>query len=217
MRTLARRIVLSLPVMIVLGFTEEVRAQTRAWGVGVGVGVGYGPYWGPYWGGGWAYQPNYYGGTWGNGLSMYGPPVPTGKPVPGMFGGGDSQFFPLPRLYPGWVYEVYVPVHSPATLPPGLIQGDSPFNKLPPPAPLLDKPTALEIEVRLPQEDARIFVDGAATKSSGIVRTFATPPQDRVQTLIYDIRAEWMVDGRTTTHTKRVIGRPGERIVVEFK
>src|SRR5256885_3523121 len=100
MRTFALRILLSLPVMIVLGSTGEVRAQAR--GGGVGVGFGYGGYWGrpgfgPYWG----IYPNYYHGFYGNGLSMYGPPVPTYKPIPGVFGGGDSQYFGLPPLYPG--------------------------------------------------------------------------------------------------------------------
>jgi uncharacterized protein (TIGR03000 family) len=211
--------------MIVLGFTEEVRAQNRAWSVGVGVGYGpywgrpgFGPYWAPGWGYGWGIMPNYYDGFWGNGLSMYGPPVPTGKPVPGVFGGGDSQFFGLPPLYPGWMYEVYVPLKRPATLPPAVIDElPRPGELLPPPAPLLDKPAAMEIEVRLPREDALVFIDGEATKSSGAVRTFATPVQERATTLTYDIRAEWKVDGLTTTHTKRVVGRPGERTVVEFK
>jgi uncharacterized protein (TIGR03000 family) len=230
MRSFVSRIVLlSLPVMIVLGFTEEVRAQ-RGYGIGVGVGVGggygpyygrpgFGPYWGPGWGAGWAYQPNYYGGTWGNGLSMYGPPVPTGKPVAGMFGGGDSQFFPLPRLYPGWVYEVYVPV-QPAPLPEGVIAPDGalpkPAEVLPAPAPMLEKPAAMDIEVRLPEKDAKVFIDGAETKSTGDVRIFASPVHERAETLSYDVRAEWKVDGLMTTHTRRVTGRAGEKVVVEF-
>jgi uncharacterized protein (TIGR03000 family) len=147
--------------------------------------------------------------------------VPTGKPVPGMFGGGDSQFHPLPPLYPGWVY---IPIHKPATLPPGVIDptapgADLPFpiEVLPPPAPRLDKPAPLEIEVRLPSEDAKLFVDGEAMKSTGLVRSFTTPPQERIETFTYDLRAEWLVDGLKTTHTKKVVGRAGERVVVEFK
>ena len=60
--------------------------------MGVGYGYGAGPYWGV--------MPFYYDGFYGNGLSMYGPPVPTGKPIPGVFGGGDSRFFdPIPPAY----------------------------------------------------------------------------------------------------------------------
>lgn len=234
MRSIAIHVVLSLPVMIVLGFTEEVRAQHRSPWVGVGIGIGgyWGPHgYGPYWGPSFGFMPNYsyFNSSWGNGLSLYGPPVPTGRPVPGSFGGGDSQFFAPPPLYPGWGYGVYIPLSKPAPLPPGVIDappgaelplpGDVlPRPELvPPPAPLLDKPKAMEIEVRLPSGDARVFIDGEATKSSGIVRMFSTPEQTRADALTYDIRAEWKVDGLTTTHTKRISGRPGERVVVEFK
>jgi uncharacterized protein (TIGR03000 family) len=127
----------------------------------------------------------------------------------------------LPPLYPGWVY---IPIHKPATLPPGVIDptapgADLPFpiEVLPPPAPRLDKPAPLEIEVRLPSEDAKLFVDGEAMKSTGLVRSFTTPPQERIETFTYDLRAEWLVDGLKTTHTKKVVGRAGERVVVEFK
>jgi uncharacterized protein (TIGR03000 family) len=236
MRAWMFRIVLSLPVMIVLGFTDEVRAQHhRSWaaGVGVGVGVYIGPGgYGPYWGSAWGFMPNYtyYNGSWGNGLSLYGPPVPTGKPVAGSFGGADSQYFAPPSLYPGWVNGVYIPLNKPAALPPGVIDAvpgaelpapngplpNRPAELVPPPSPLLDKPAAMEIEVRLPRNDARVFIDGAATKSAGSIRTFNTPVQTRADTLAYDIRAEWTIDGLTTTHTKRVAGHAGERVVVEF-
>jgi uncharacterized protein YgfB (UPF0149 family) len=72
-----------------------------------------------------------------------------------MFGGGDSQFFPLPALYPGWMYEVYIPLSKPAPLPQGVIEPDAlppgaelppPVPVLPEPAPKLEKPAALEIE-----------------------------------------------------------------------
>jgi uncharacterized protein (TIGR03000 family) len=222
MRSLAfRGVLLSLPVMIVLGFTEDVRAQNRGWGIGVGVGGYYGsghrygvsPYWGP----GWGFMPNYYQGTWGNGLSMYGPPVPTGHPTPGAFGGGDSQFFPLPPYYPGWMYEVYIPLSKPAPLPQGVLEPEGapvPLPLLPPPA--LEKPAAMQIEVHVPYEDATVFMDGKPTASKGLVRVYESPVVERAITLTYDIRAEWTVDGFKTTHSKRVSGQPGEHVVVEF-
>jgi uncharacterized protein (TIGR03000 family) len=215
MRTLVLRILLSLPVMIVLGFTGEVRAQAHSWGVGVGVGFGYGGYWGrPGWGPYWGIYPNYYHGFYGNGLSMYGPPVPTYKPIPGVFGGGDSQYFGLPPLFPGWMYEVYVPACQPAGLPPDVLV--PPGDVLPPPAPYLDKPAALEVEVRLPTPDAKLFIDGVEVKSSGAVRHFATPEVSTIQSFTYDLRAEWKTDGLATTHLKKVTGRAGEKVVVDF-
>ena len=215
MRTLVLRILLSMPVMILLGFTEDARAQSRAWGIGVGVGYGYG--YGPYWGGFgpyWGIYPNYYHGFYGNGLSMYGPPVPTYKPVPGVFGGGDSQYFGLPPLYPGWMYEMYVPGCKGGTLPPAVLGPSDAV--LPLPAPMLDKPAPLEVEIRLPREDARLFIDDVEVKGTGTVRVFATPPLPTAEAFNYDLRAEWTIDGLTTTHTKRVTGRAGEKAVVDF-
>jgi uncharacterized protein (TIGR03000 family) len=201
------RVLLSVPVLIVLGLTADVRAQAHSCGAGIGVwyGAGYGPVWGFY--------PTHYHGFYGNGLSMYGPPVPTGKPIPGVFGGGDSMFFDLPPVYPGWIHGAYVPLVGPAALPPEMV---TPPAVLPPPAPVLDKAAALEIEVRLPRADARLYIDGTERKGSGTVRHFRTPESATVRAYGYDLRAEWTVDGLTTTHAKRVLGRAGEKVVIDF-
>src|SRR5262245_7705604 len=201
MRTLALRILLSLPVMIVLGFTGEVRAQAHSWGVGVGVGFGYGGYWGrPGWGPFWGIYPNYYHGFYGNGLSMNGPPVPTYKPIPGVFGGADSQFFGLPPIYPGWLSGVYIPLTHPAPLPAALVEPQAEVPSAP--AAALERPIPLEVEVRLPRADSRLFIDGAEVKGTGVVRKFATPPLETDAAYTYELRAEWLVDGLTTTLTK---------------
>ncbi|HKB06560.1 MAG TPA: TIGR03000 domain-containing protein [Gemmataceae bacterium] len=202
------RVLLSVPVLIVLGLAADVRAQVHSWGAGIGVwyGYGYGPVWGIY--------PTYYQGFYGNGLSMYGPPVPTGKPIPGVFGGGDSAFFDLPPIYPGWLHAGCTPLGCPGPMPPTLFGPPAPGGVLLPPA--LAKPCALEVEVRLPCSDARFYIDGTESKGSGTVRHFRTPEVGTAQTYNYDLRAEWTVDGLTTTHAKRVIGRAGERVVVDF-
>ena len=111
MRTLAVRFALFLPVMLALGLPTQSWAQSRAFGVGVGVGpaYGYGPFWGPGWG--WGVFPNYYQGFYGNGLSMYGPPVPTYRPIPAC-SAGDSQFFGLPLYQPGFYNFAYIPLPS---------------------------------------------------------------------------------------------------------
>jgi uncharacterized protein (TIGR03000 family) len=202
------RVLLFLPLLIVLGLAADVRAQVHSWGAGVGIwwGYGYGPYWGVY--------PTHYQGFYGNGLSMYGPPVPTGKPIPGVFGGGDSMFFDLPPIYPGWVHGAYVPLAGPAVLPPA-VTGPPPLI-LPPPAVTLARPCALEVEVRLPCSDARLYIDGAESNTAGTVRHFRTPELGTAQEFGYDLRAEWTAEGLTTTHAKRVLGRPGEKVVVDF-
>src|SRR5262245_22871391 len=133
---------------------------------------------------------------------MYVPPVTTYRPIPGVFGGGDSQFFGLPPLFPGWGFAHFHGADG------YLVQGDR--------APFLERPAPIEVEVRLPREDAKVFVDGAESKLSGAVRYFATPEMATAQTHTYEIRAEWKADGLTTTHTKKVTGRAGEKVVVDF-
>jgi uncharacterized protein (TIGR03000 family) len=210
MRTLA---LLSVPVMIVLGLTNHVRAQgPNSWGVGVGVGWGWGgPGYG--WGPAWGFYPTHYHGFYGNGLSMYGPPVPTGRPIPGVFGGGDSAFFDLPPIYPGWLHAGYGPVSRPCALPPTLFGPPSPVL---PPAPVLDRPAALVVEVRLPRADARLFIDGQECQGTGTVRHFKTPAVTSMQPLSYELRAEWNVEGYGTTHAMRLTGRAGDTVVADF-
>lgn len=82
------------PVVLLACVTSSASAQNRGFvGVGVGVGAGY-PGWGyyglPY--GPYAYgYPGAIGGSWTNGHTLYGPPVPTYGPTPGAFGGGDAH------------------------------------------------------------------------------------------------------------------------------
>jgi uncharacterized protein (TIGR03000 family) len=211
MRPPALRVLLSVPVLIVLGLTGQAGAQHRPWAVGVGIGYGYGA--GPYWG----VMPFYYDGFYGNGLSMYGPPVPTGKPIPGVFGGGDSRFFdPIPPayFYPGWVGGGWVPVGKPAPLPAAVVEAPA---ELPPPVVTLETPAPFEVEVHVPRADARLFIDGAEAAGSGVVRKFATPPLVTTAPHTYELRAEWTAGGLTTTHAKSVTGRAGDKVVVEFK
>jgi uncharacterized protein (TIGR03000 family) len=215
MRPLALRVLLSVPVFIVLGLTDEVRAGNRPWAFGIGVGYGYGG--GPYWG----VAPFYYPGFYGSGLSMYGPPVPTGAPIPGVFGGGDSRFFdPIPPAYPypGWVGGGWIPLSHPAPLPSDVVEVPAAPPTVPlPPTVRLAQPAALEVEVRVPHTDARLFIDGTEAKGAGLVRKFATPTLTDTTAHTYDLRVEWAEGGLTTTHSKQVTGRAGEKVTVEFK
>lgn len=229
MRTHISRFLFALPLMILIGAASEARAQKRnhhsgygyygsgvSVGVGVGYGRGYGPYWGPGWGPGWGYggwgvMPFDYGGFYGNGLSRYGPPVPTYKPIPGVFGGGDSRFFTPPPLYgPSWLYPIGIPLDAPSTLPAGVL--DRPADQ---PLAVLAAGAPLELEIHVPAE-AKLFVDGKAMTATGAVRKFSSPPLAGQDHYAYEVRAEWKVDGLTVTHTKRVLGRAGEKVNVEF-
>jgi uncharacterized protein (TIGR03000 family) len=75
-------------------------------------------------------------------------------------------------------------------------------------------PTAT-IEVRLPQ-DAELRFDGTRSTQTGAVRTFVTPPLDPATTYAYDIRANWLENGREVNRTRHVEFRVGDRMVVDF-
>ena len=90
------------------------------------------------------------------------------------------------------------------------------------PAPLpIGNPEAVEsgsllLEVRLPNENATVFVNNQSTRQAGTVRTFASPSLPKAETYEYDIRAEWLVAGKKVSRTKTVTGKPGERVVADF-
>ena len=81
MRPPALRVLLSVPVLIVLGLTGQAGAQHRPWAFGVGIGYGYGA--GPYWGVMPFYYDGFYGpyadGYWGPDAAFY-------------YRGGDGRF-----------------------------------------------------------------------------------------------------------------------------
>jgi len=54
-------------------------------------GFGYGGF-GPRFGGGYFGYPGAFGSFWTNGRTLYGPPVATGAPIPGSFGGSDASY-----------------------------------------------------------------------------------------------------------------------------
>ena len=154
-------------------------------------------------------MPFYYPGFYGNGLSMYGPPVPTGKPIPGVFGGGDSQFFdPIPPayLYPGWVGGGWVPLAKPGPLPAAVVEAPA---EVPPPA---DGPgEAGPAGGRGPGPAGRTpgcSSTGPRRRRPG--RSASSPPRrwDSTASYTYELRAEW-TGGRADDHAHQAGHRPG--------
>lgn len=173
--------------------------------VSVGVGVGVGPR-----GYGAFGYPIAYPGFYGNGMSMYGPPVPTYAPIPGTFGGSDYRVNQnAPFIGSG------VGVYGYRTLTPRPLPGVP--NGSQPPA---DGPDAKEgplfVEVRLPIENAIVFINGELTRQDGPVRVFASPILTTGLTYKYDVRAEWIIDGKKISLTQTVSGKAGGRAVADF-
>jgi uncharacterized protein (TIGR03000 family) len=217
-----------------LGLLAEGRVQAQghantahSYAPGAGVYPGprfYGPRPYPYWG----LYPYDYPGFYGNGMSMYGPPVPTYAPVPGTFGGADYgviQNGPVagPGLSIGIGFGAY---GSGPPVPPPLLPGSVAANQPIVPngePPLLDErvlagpaPNALTVEVRLPIANATVFFDNRLTPSGGMVRQFSSPALKPGATYKYAIRAEWIIDGHKTSFTQLVLGKAGEHVVADF-
>lgn len=88
---------LTFGIVLLVGVftTTTARAQNAAtaWSAGpaIYVGPGYFPGYGYYTGVHPGVFIGNYPGFYGNGLSMYGPPVPNNGPIPGYFGGNDLR------------------------------------------------------------------------------------------------------------------------------
>ena len=184
---------------------------------------GFGPgYWGPGW---WGGPPGAAGSFYTNGRSLYGPPVPTYGPTPGVFGATDDnkRFFrnpppangiwiglgfggtrsPSPRfvpqtvsVYPPTPMSVEVVTVAPVTTPEGNL--------------------CLKLLVRVPEAGADLWVDKTELKTKGIERTFESPALKVDQTYQYVLVARWTENGADRTESRTVRGAAGQTISVDF-
>src|SRR5262245_24348229 len=76
-------------------------------------------------------------------------------------------------------------------------------------------PEPATILVRLPA-DAKLTVDGAATKSTSAVRWLMTPPLERGREFHYTFEASFVRGNTTVTLKKNVAVRAGRETVVSF-
>ena len=71
------------------------------------------------------------------------------------------------------------------------------------------------IVVHLPA-DARLTIDGEATRSTSDTRTFVTPPLQPDQEFSYTLKAETNQDGQTVATTRQVMVRAGQETTVDL-
>lgn len=183
--------------VVALVAVAEASAQ-----LGAGVWVPRGPAVGVWTGAAFGYVPGAYGGFWSNGFSLYGPPVPTYGSIPGFFGGADQRLSNFPDLsYPNFG-------------PWGWRGGYVPLNGPPRPPMLVRVPPALCV-LRLPADDAELFVNGVRQDSSGTQRKlFAAVPPGRAAS--YDLEVRWASPETIGAVRRTVILRAGERCVADF-
>lgn len=77
-------------------------------------------------------------------------------------------------------------------------------------------PTTAMVIVNLPA-DAKVFLNGKETQSTGSKRTYVTPRLQTGKDYSYEVRAELSRDGQTVTESRRVTFQAGSRVNVSFE
>ncbi len=71
------------------------------------------------------------------------------------------------------------------------------------------------VEVRVPA-DAKVWFDGLPTTMTGNDRVFTSPPLDAGKAYEYEVRAQWMQDGKPVEKTLSVQVTAGQRSLANF-
>lgn len=215
-----RRLIVPCLLASALGvvFTERSQAQifnnpSRTYGVGSSTGSG------PRFSGfGAGILPfNYRGSPGAAEGKMTAPDHRMTNTAPG-FGTGLGWFgkrSPSPRPEPNFQFNP--PVIQQNTAEPPL--DDAPeAAPTPAPAPQVEPigKESIIVEVRVPFENAEVFVNKQPTKQTGMVRTFGSPPLPRGERYQYEVRVQWQTNGKSMSGTQILIGKPGERLVADF-
>ena len=206
---------------------------------GAGRGALVGPAWGPGWAGNFPYFwgiPGAAGSVWTNNLSLYGPPIPTYAPVPGVFGQNDMSrlFFdqPAPGFY-GSGYRNY------GAVPRGALGGGLGWGGAYSPSPRPRNPSVrvfptgpasvsvagndgttpanvIRVCVKVHDPEASLWVERQPLTLTGTERIFESPDLEPGQTYRYEVIAKWQTGGREQAETRTVTARPGDLVTVDF-
>jgi uncharacterized protein (TIGR03000 family) len=74
----------------------------------------------------------------------------------------------------------------------------------------------VHLNVRLPEENAEVWIQGQRTQQRGTWREFVSPPLTGDRNYVYDIRARWTEDGRDVEQTRTVPVQPSGVATVDF-
>ncbi len=98
------------------------------------------------------------------------------------------------------------------------LPGDA-YANVPPPSGNVGNRSAgdtARIEIRLPDPQASIWVEGQSIASSGEVRQFNSPQLDPSRQFSYDVKAAWIENGKLMTDERRVKVRANAQSVIDF-
>lgn len=191
------------------------------------VAAGAAPWGGRVWGGpGWRWfgPPGAFGSFWTNGRSLYGPPVPTYGPTPGVFGAADDdkRFFRNPPPTSGFYMGLgWAGTRSPSPryFTPNVSVHPAPAPSVSvmqaPPAVTAEGSPCIRLAVKLPDPGADVWVEQVAMKQKGTDRVFESPPLTAGD-YKYTIVARWTADGRDKAESRVVVAKPGQTVQIDF-
>jgi len=76
--------------------------------------------------------------------------------------------------------------------------------------------TSATLDVKVPA-DARVWVAGQETKQTGSERWFSSPPLTPGKSFAYEVKAEWMENGKKVEQTRNVTVEAGKESLVDFR
>lgn len=184
-----------------LARAQPVNAQHGHGHGGHGGGHGHG-----HGGHGWGHGHAGYG--WGHGHSYGGHGHYYGYPSFGFGLGYYSGYgYPGYYAYPRYSYPAYGPVYYDA-----YYYGAS----RPATEPVAPPSHTARVELRLPDPEAQVWIDGAKTSVAGRTRTYESPRLDPGPGYTYTVTAAWNKDGRIVTEERKVAIEAGKTTLVDF-
>jgi uncharacterized protein (TIGR03000 family) len=72
------------------------------------------------------------------------------------------------------------------------------------------------LNVYVPEPDATVWIEGKRTVQKGTVRKFVSPPLQRGASYWYDVRVEWLQDGRKNVRTDVAAVQAGQESSLRF-
>ncbi len=180
--------------------------------------VGVYSHWGG--GGGHFYSGHSYGwpyrySAWPSAYRSFGFPYAYG----GYFGGYPCSYYGYPTAYYGYPAAYYY--GYPAAYygyPSSYYANDYYSDDAPPQQYVVSRPVLdiARLEVRLPDPQGTIWVEGKEIASTGVVRRFSSPQLDPLQQYNYTVKAEWHDNGKLVTDERKVNVRANASAVVDF-
>jgi uncharacterized protein (TIGR03000 family) len=192
---------------------------------GTGYGMGYGYYPGVYSYGyypgtySYGYSPGYNLGYYSYGYAPYSwgySPTYTSSYYPSYYWYGSSGYYPG-TTWGSYGYPAASPTdyYSTATMGSG---SSYPSNTASYSygAPARPQQNSVLLNVRLPDPNADVWVEGKLTQQRGTSREYQSPPIDPNRNFVYDVRARWTQDGKEVEQTKTVRVRANDIATVDF-